>query len=197
MKGLDESKPTSDSDASSKLESLARRRTKTLQKLLEETENRRDVLTGRFPNWQLWGGSYGPGNTPPSFYWEIQRLEKMREAIILELSRRGKLDAPMTMKGDTREEPAKRTSNNEIVTAPAGASAASEDVPSSPNFEQRKGYRIEIRKWMNDKGLTTIEQAAKKLTLSQSTLKSIMSNKGKRRFGKETLDNVLSKIDCK
>ncbi len=59
---------------------------------------------------------------------------------------------------------------------------------------ERKGYRLEVREWMQQQGLTTLEQASRKLAVGLSTLKSIMSDKGKRRYGPRTLEVVLSKI---
>ena len=58
----------------------------------------------------------------------------------------------------------------------------------------RKGYRTEILKWMASKDLSTVAQVAKKLGVSRSTLKSIMSTKGKPRYGTETLERILAEI---
>ncbi|MBI3896081.1 MAG: helix-turn-helix transcriptional regulator [Acidobacteria bacterium] len=58
----------------------------------------------------------------------------------------------------------------------------------------RRGYRKEVREWMKRKQLRTQEQAAKKLGVSVDTLKTIMSDRGKCRCSKETLESVLKKI---
>ena len=60
----------------------------------------------------------------------------------------------------------------------------------------RKGYRKEVRAWMRRKRISTIERASIKLGVSTSTLKSIMSDKGKPRYGNDTLESVLEKIGC-
>ena len=60
--------------------------------------------------------------------------------------------------------------------------------------QTRKGYRTEVRDWMKRVNLDTVEQAARKLGVSEATLKSIMSDKGKPRYGKEKLNQVLRVI---
>ena len=47
---------------------------------------------------------------------------------------------------------------------------------------------------MKVNGLKTNAQAAKALGISESTLKSIMSSVGERKYGPETLQAVLEKI---
>jgi len=59
---------------------------------------------------------------------------------------------------------------------------------------KRNAYRLEVREWMQRQGLTTLEQASKKLAVGLSTLKSIMSDKGSPRYSTRTLEMVLSKI---
>lgn len=61
----------------------------------------------------------------------------------------------------------------------------------------RKGYRAEIYEWMRRKNLETIEQASRKLNVSDSTLKSIMSSKGKARYSQKTLQAILDVIQEK
>jgi hypothetical protein len=58
----------------------------------------------------------------------------------------------------------------------------------------RRGYRAEVRQWMLSKGLRTIPEAARRLAVGVDTLKSIMSSKGKRRYGDGTLRTVLKAI---
>jgi len=67
------------------------------------------------------------------------------------------------------------------------SSVAQQDHP-------RRGYRTEVRKWMNDEQLESIPDAAKRLQVGYDVLKSIMSNRGKKRYGDETLRDVLKKI---
>jgi hypothetical protein len=47
---------------------------------------------------------------------------------------------------------------------------------------------------MRGKGLDSIEQAARRLAVSKDTLKSIMSSKGKPKYGPETLKRVIEEI---
>jgi len=61
----------------------------------------------------------------------------------------------------------------------------------------RRGYRSEIRQWMDRRNLRNNAQAARELTVSVSLLKSIMSAKGKKRYSDETLKRVLEKIRIK
>jgi PP-loop superfamily ATP-utilizing enzyme len=58
----------------------------------------------------------------------------------------------------------------------------------------RRGYRSEVLAWMKRTGMENIRQAAKRLGVSVSTLKSIMSERGQQRYGPDTLDEVLKKI---
>lgn len=62
---------------------------------------------------------------------------------------------------------------------------------------KRKSYRTEVQQWMQQKNLETLEQASRRLGISHSTLKSIMSDKGKPRFGQATLERVLREICSK
>jgi hypothetical protein len=61
----------------------------------------------------------------------------------------------------------------------------------------RRGYRTEVRQWMALQGVSTVEMAAKRLSISHSTLKSIMSGRGKRRYGDAALTRVLGSIGYK
>ena len=58
----------------------------------------------------------------------------------------------------------------------------------------RRGYRAEVRAWMKREGISSVQKAAKKLAVSDSTLKSIMSNRGDVRYSPETLAEILAKI---
>jgi len=64
----------------------------------------------------------------------------------------------------------------------------------APQAESRKGYRAEVRAWMKHEGIRSVEKAAKRLAVSGSTLKSIMSNKGDVRYSHATLTAILKKI---
>lgn len=67
-------------------------------------------------------------------------------------------------------------------------------VPLAPT---RRGYRLEVQAWMKSIGIESQKQAAKRLGVSIDVLKSIMSDKGERRYSKETLATVLGKIGLK
>jgi hypothetical protein len=47
---------------------------------------------------------------------------------------------------------------------------------------------------MKREGISSVQKAAKKLAVSDSTLKSIMSNRGDVRYSPETLAEILAKI---
>jgi hypothetical protein len=68
------------------------------------------------------------------------------------------------------------------------------DAKAAKGNRPRQGYRTEVRKWMKDKQVKTIEDAAKRLHIGSSTLKSIMTSRGKKRYGEQTLKDVLEKI---
>jgi hypothetical protein len=75
-----------------------------------------------------------------------------------------------------------------------GAAKAATQSEARMQQNERKGYKLEVREWMQRQGLTTLEQASKKLAVGLSTLKSIMSDKGSPRYSTRTLEMVLSKI---
>jgi hypothetical protein len=60
----------------------------------------------------------------------------------------------------------------------------------------RRGWKPEIDQWRKPLGLT-IPQAADKLGVGESTLKNIMTSRGKRRYCAETLTNVLNAAGIK
>jgi hypothetical protein len=72
------------------------------------------------------------------------------------------------------------------------ASKSTPDLTTKP-AAKRVGYRKHIRAWMKNEKLESVKAAAKKLAVSESTLKSIMSDKGELRCSEETLGNVLKK----
>jgi hypothetical protein len=59
---------------------------------------------------------------------------------------------------------------------------------------KRRAYRAEVSAWMGRVGLDKQTQAAKRLGVSLDVLKSIMTDKGRARYSRETLDSVLEKI---
>jgi hypothetical protein len=63
-----------------------------------------------------------------------------------------------------------------------------------PIIEKHRGYRQNVREWMARKELKTLEQAAARLRIDVSALKSIMSSRGRLRCGQETLNRVLETI---
>ena len=74
------------------------------------------------------------------------------------------------------------------------SNARSRQSPSVTTDNPRRGYRAEVRKWMKDNELKSIPEAAERLGVGFDILKSIMSAKGTKRYGDETLRDVLKKI---
>jgi hypothetical protein len=62
---------------------------------------------------------------------------------------------------------------------------------------RKRGYRVEVRQWMARENVRTVAEAAKRLGISESTLKSIMSARGKRRYSEETLNRILGIVCVK
>jgi hypothetical protein len=56
----------------------------------------------------------------------------------------------------------------------------------------RRGYRKEVRVWMQRNEISSVKEAAKRLAISDSILKSIMANVGKKKYSPETLAGVLA-----
>jgi hypothetical protein len=82
---------------------------------------------------------------------------------------------------------------------PGEASAAethddSADPEAVTASGRRRGYRKEVRQWLTHEGLRTLPEAAKELGISLSVLKSISSDRGKRRYSEATLTRVLEII---
>jgi hypothetical protein len=59
---------------------------------------------------------------------------------------------------------------------------------------RRRGYRQDVRRWMTQERLRVLPEAAKRLGISLSTLKSICSDRGKRRYGEANLIRILGII---
>jgi mRNA-degrading endonuclease RelE of RelBE toxin-antitoxin system len=72
--------------------------------------------------------------------------------------------------------------------------ASLKEPKSESGNRVRRGFRREIQNWIKAKGLANLEQTARKLGVSRSVLKSIMSDKGKPRYGPDTLERVLKEI---
>jgi hypothetical protein len=62
---------------------------------------------------------------------------------------------------------------------------------ATPNA--RRGYRKEVRQWMELKTVRTVPEAARRLGVGHDTLKSIMSSKGEKRYSDDTLNDILEK----
>jgi hypothetical protein len=58
----------------------------------------------------------------------------------------------------------------------------------------RKGYRAEVFAWMKRKNINTVDLAAKRLAVSESTLKSIMSSREIVRYSSATLKRILDEL---
>jgi hypothetical protein len=60
----------------------------------------------------------------------------------------------------------------------------------------RRGYRFEVHRWMREAKppLRTVPEAARRLGVGPDTLKSIMSSRGTKRYGHDTLMRVLKEI---
>jgi hypothetical protein len=69
-------------------------------------------------------------------------------------------------------------------------SLGNRQAPEKPAIH-RRGYRSHIRAWMKNETISTVPLAAKRLGVSESTLKSIMSEKGDIRYSADTLARVL------
>lgn len=91
------------------------------------------------------------------------------------------------------EHPAVATAAARTSSMPLAAALESK-AEAEVSLPRRRGYRKEVRVWMDKLGLQTISQGAKRLGVSESTFKSIMSDKGKQRYSEDTLRRVLSTI---
>lgn len=79
----------------------------------------------------------------------------------------------------------------------AGEQLQPAGVPNDGGSGNRKGYKAEVRQWMKRRKVEKLDDATPHLGVSVDVLKSIMSDKGKPRYGKETLESVLKKIGYK
>jgi hypothetical protein len=84
------------------------------------------------------------------------------------------------------------TTDSKLEQPEAGADTGK--APATATAVARRGYRAEVHKWMETKGLKTVPEAARRLGVSVDTLKSIMSTRGKKRYGDEKLGHVLEQI---
>jgi hypothetical protein len=58
----------------------------------------------------------------------------------------------------------------------------------------RRGYRAEVRAWMQHHEVPSVREAAKRLAVGYDILKNIMSDQGDVRYSEVTLKDVLTKI---
>lgn len=80
---------------------------------------------------------------------------------------------------------------------PTGVVEKISTTKASSEPKCRRGYRAELRTWMKQTDIENLEQAARKLGVGITALKSIMSSKGRLRCGTQTLEEVLTKIGIK
>jgi hypothetical protein len=91
-----------------------------------------------------------------------------------------------------------RSSLEKNYAGRGGRSLGTEGRTSASIAEtERRGYRTEVREWMAREGVATLEFAAKRLHISVSALKSVMSKRGKCRYGEATLAQILGTIGYK
>jgi Uri superfamily endonuclease len=74
------------------------------------------------------------------------------------------------------------------------AGAAQGDAEGLTESGRKRGYRAEVRQWMLRQKVEKVSEAASRLGISESTLKSIMSARGERRYSAQTLDRILGII---
>jgi hypothetical protein len=103
--------------------------------------------------------------------------------------RPAKSDRSTTVAG-LNSQPAGASALEVKLEAPAPVAAVA--PASKPGA--RRGYRAEVREWMKLKELRTIPAAARRLAVGVDTLKSIMSDKGDKRYSDDTLKAVLEKL---
>jgi len=73
----------------------------------------------------------------------------------------------------------------------AGTAVGAKDLTG---FGRRRSYRAEVHEWMAGQKIKTAAEAARRLAVSESALKSIMSSRGIRRYGEQTLNRVLKAV---
>jgi hypothetical protein len=77
------------------------------------------------------------------------------------------------------------------------AGTANADAEALAEPKRKRSYRAEVDEWMVRENVGTVAEAAKRLVLDLSALKSIRSSRGKLRYGEETLNRVLKTIGYK
>jgi len=75
--------------------------------------------------------------------------------------------------------------------------AASDNPKALTEPKRRPSYRAEVDAWMAREHLGTLDEAAGRLRIDVSVLKSIRSSQGRLRCGQETLNRVLRAIGYK
>jgi len=79
-----------------------------------------------------------------------------------------------------------------VLLFPAKAAAVESEVIGGAG--RRRSYRQEVRQWMTQERIRTVLEASKRLGISLTALKSIRSDRGKRRCSEETLIRILGII---
>jgi hypothetical protein len=74
------------------------------------------------------------------------------------------------------------------------AAIANDMVVTAPSEAHRREYRSEIRAWMTKAEIASVKDAARRLCVSETVLKSMMTTKGKKRYGNDKLTDVLKVI---
>jgi hypothetical protein len=68
------------------------------------------------------------------------------------------------------------------------AGTANADAEALAEPKRKRSYLAEVDEWMVRENVGTVAEAAKRLVLDLSALKSIRSSRGKLRYGEETLN---------
>jgi|ERR1017187_418447 hypothetical protein len=156
-----------------------------------------EALPSREDYWvDLWTFSTFPfpgglGLTSDEFWHMTSRewLARYRVWKFYHDGRPAKSDRSTTVAG-LNSQPAGASALEVKLEAPAPVAAVA--PASKPGA--RRGYRAEVREWMKLKELRTIPAAARRLAVGVDTLKSIMSDKGDKRYSDDTLKAVLEKL---
>jgi len=87
-----------------------------------------------------------------------------------------------------------KTYQDLLLTVEDASEQPESETEPSMQTGKRIGYRKEVYAWMERQGIDNVEIAARRLGISKSALKSVMSDKGKARYGPELLERVLKLI---
>ena len=86
------------------------------------------------------------------------------------------------------------TITQRVTDAAAEETRESADPEDIAERVRRRSYRKEVRQWMTHEGLRNLNEASKRLGVSMSALKSMISHRGKRRYGEASLIRILGII---